>query len=151
MSWSTGLPGVLKWCTNLARTRVRGVGRRARGFTLLEIIVAFTILAVALVSLLQAFGTGLRGLSAAQASAGAVMIARSKLEEVGLTIPLRDGESSGETDQGYEWRVSISRIEDPDLAEVFTSFVVPYRVEVSVKGANGGAEKLVTMRLGEPE
>jgi general secretion pathway protein I len=150
MSWSTGLPGVLKWCTSRVQARVRA-GGRARGFTLLEIIVAFTILAVALVSLLHAFGSGLRGLGAAQASAGAVMIARSKLEEVGLTIPLQEGESSGDTDQGYEWRVSISRIEDPDLAEVFTSFVVPYRVEVDVNGTNGGAIKLVTMRLGEPE
>lgn len=150
MSWSTGLLGVLKWCTSRARVRSRA-GGRARGFTLLEIVIAFTILAVALVSLLHAFGTGLRGLGAAQASAGAVMIARSKLEEVGLTIPLHEGESTGDTDQGYEWRVSITRIEDPDLAEVFTSFVVPYRVEVAVDGANGGAVKLVTMRLGEPE
>ncbi len=57
--------------------------RRARGFTLLEVIVAFTILSVALIGLLQAFATGMRGLGAAQASATAVMHARSKLDEIG--------------------------------------------------------------------
>ena len=45
---------------------------RARGFTLIEILVAFTILAVAMVALVQAFSSGLRGLGSAEASAVAL-------------------------------------------------------------------------------
>ena len=152
MSWWTGLPGGSRWRSS--RTRARRVrpsrGRRPRGFTLLEIIVAFTILSVALVGLIQAFGTGLRGLGAAQTSAATVMLARSKLEEVGLTIPLEDGESSGETEDGYRWRVSIVEVEGLDLDDALGSIVIPYRVEVAVTGERGGALTLTTIRLGEP-
>lgn len=147
MSWWTGLPAGSRWRSKRARIRGR---QRPRGFTLLEIIVAFTILSVALVGLIQAFGAGLRGLGAAQASAAAVMLARSKLDEVGLTIPLEDGESNGETEDGYRWRVSIAPVEDPDLGDALAAIAFPYRVEVAVTGDRRGAVTLTTIRLGEP-
>ncbi len=68
---------------------------RTRGFTLLEVLVAFTILAVALVALLRAFSSGLRGLDAAETASIAVQHARSKMAEVGSTIPLEAGAGHG--------------------------------------------------------
>ena len=102
---------MLSWIGSQVVPRYRN-NRRARGFTLLEVIVAFTILSVALIGLLQAFATGMRGLGAAQASATAVMHARSKLDEIGEVIPLEDSEVSGEYDDGYRWEVRITRIEE---------------------------------------
>ena len=104
-SW-IGSPGGSSLRTRRPR---RGRGR-AGGFTLLEVIVAFTILSVALVAILQAMATGMQGLGAAQTSAAAVMHARSKLDEVGQAILLEEGETSGEFDDGYTWRVRIAEL-----------------------------------------
>ena len=122
--------------------------RRARGFTLLEVIVAFTILSVALIGLLQAFATGMRGLDAAQASATAVMHARSKLDEIGEVIPLEDSELSGEYDDGYRWEVRITRIEEDDDAGAPEALALAFDVEVTVTGSRGSAFTLNTLRLG---
>jgi general secretion pathway protein I len=120
---------------------------RARGFTLLEVIVAFTILSVALIGLLQAFATGMRGLGAAQASATAVMHARSKLDEIGEIIPLEDGELSGEYDDGYRWEVRITGVEDNDAGGL-EALALSFDVEVTVTGTRGNAFTLNTLRLG---
>ena len=140
---SIGLPGVPGWLSSPRR--------RAGGFTLLEVVVAFTILAVAMVGLMRAFSSGLRGLDAAQVSTAAVMHARSKLEEVGIAIPLEDGERSGEFDDGYQWRVSMVPLEDPRTSDLAAP-MLPYRVEVTVTApgtAPGGrAFTLDTVRLG---
>ena len=77
------------------------------GFTLLEILVAVTILAVSLVALMRAFSTGLTGIGLAEARATAVAHARAKLEEVGTVIALEAGDLEGEWVDRYRWQVAI--------------------------------------------
>ena len=159
MSWWTGSPGGSSlWSSRPPRrgrrgrrgSRGRARGRRG-GFTLLEVIVAFTILSVALVGLLQAFATGMHGLSAAKTSATAVMHARSKLDQVGQAIQLEDGETSGEFDDGYAWRVRIAEAQFEDQDQVAGSLAVAFEVEVRVNAPQGRAVTLRTLRLGAPE
>ena len=120
---------------------------RARGFTLIEILVAFTILAVAMVALVQAFSSGLRGLGSAEASAVALAHARAKLEEIGSVIPLEAGEVAGEFDDGYRWTALIRAHESGDGAELDATPVQPFEVEVTVSGERGGAVTLRSLRL----
>ncbi len=135
---------------------------RSGGFTLLEVLVAFTILAVALGALLQAFSTGLRGLGAAEAHANAVSHARSKLDEVGALIPLEEGVQSGAFDsdafdsgafdsgafdEGYRWTVSIQPYEPSEAAEWGDLSVVPYDVTVTVAWGRESSVTLRTLRL----
>ena len=148
MLWSIGSRGGLNSGTERPPKPRRTPGRRVGGFTLLEVIVAFTILAIALVGLLQAFATGMKGLSAAQASAAAVMHARSKMDEIGQTIVLEDGELSGEFSDGYSWSVIIARVEDPGDFGRVQPIAIPYEVEVRVAGPRGGGLTLKTLRLG---
>ncbi len=136
---------MLSWIGSRAGPSLKNRGR-ARGFTLLEVIVAFTILSVALIGLLQAFTTGMRGLSAAQASAAAVMHARSKMDEIGQVIALEESELSGEFGDGYRWEVRITRIESED--DEAEAMAVPFDVEVTVTGDRGNAFTLDTLRLG---
>lgn len=126
-------------------------GRKA-GFTLIEVIVAFTILAVALVALMQAFSGGLSGLAAAEAQALAVAHARAKLEEVGVTLPLAPGEFEDEFDDGYRWRVRISPSPTQPPSEFGEAALLLYAVEVEVisRPGQGGGVTLNTVRLGTP-
>ena len=55
---------------------------REEGFTLVEALVAFAILAVVLISLYEAMGTGLRSFGAAAKVEEAVLIAQSQLDRI---------------------------------------------------------------------
>jgi prepilin-type N-terminal cleavage/methylation domain-containing protein len=80
------------------------------GFTLLEVLVAFAVLAVMIVPILQVFGGGLGTRETARAYSTAALLARSKLAEVGSGEALDEGETAG-TFENYEWRRTISRTE----------------------------------------
>lgn len=121
--------------------------RRSGGFTLLEVIVAFTILAVALTALLQAFSSGLRGLSGAGVSAVAVLHARSKVDELGVAAPLEPGEQGGTFDDGYRWDAVIREQEPAHDAEPVVAGVVAYEIEVTITAPDGAGVRLTTLRL----
>ena len=118
-------------------------------------LVAFTILAVALVALLRSFSSGLRGLDAAAAATAAVQHARSKIEEVGAVIPLEPGIEEGSFEDGYQWRVVIEPHELVDAAAAESMPLLPYEIEVTVTGpgtgpgtgTRGGAVTLRSLRL----
>jgi general secretion pathway protein I len=135
------------WTGSAAGSRSSGERRRARrGFTLIEVLVAFTILAVAMVAVIQAFSTGLRGLSAAEATATAVMHARAKLDEVGVIIALEPGEHEGAFDDGFAWHAVVRPHE---VAEELATGVSTYEVEVTVSWDEGRRVRLQTLRLGQ--
>jgi general secretion pathway protein I len=141
-SWRTGLAGAWKsWIRQLR-------GERAGGFTLLEVIIAFTILALALGTLLQAFTTGLRGLNLAEGYAMAVMHAKSKLEEVGRIVPVEEGAESGEFEDGFRWVVAISPFEAPEDANWSQLDMAPFNVTVTVAWDDTREVTLNTLRLG---
>ena len=121
------------------------------GFTLLEVIVAFTILAFAMTALSQAFSGGLRGLEAAGTRAAAVQYARSKLDEVGMTVPLEEGEHTGTFADGTPWTVTIGPLPGGGEEDLLTSEVLAYRVQVTVPVDRQRPVTLTTVRLGPIE
>ncbi|HYN38145.1 MAG TPA: prepilin-type N-terminal cleavage/methylation domain-containing protein [Rhodospirillales bacterium] len=109
MCRSTGSPDALPSTTSSGASPGRSDRRDGdAGFTLLEVLVAFAVLAVMLVPILQVFGGGLGIAQTARGYAEAAMLARSKLAEVVATGKLREGESSGDFGpRGYRWRASV--------------------------------------------
>lgn len=69
-----------------------------RGFTILEVLVAFLLAALLLAVILSGFSTGLSGLARTGKTAQAALIAQSRLAELGVLESLTAGEYSGTTE-----------------------------------------------------
>jgi hypothetical protein len=110
-------------------------------------LVALTILSVAFAAVLQAFGTGFRGLRASESHAVAVMHARSTLDAVAATVPLEAGELSGSYDDGYRWIARIRPYQSEEEAEARLQRLLPYEIEVIVSWEGDRSVSLKTLRL----
>jgi general secretion pathway protein I len=129
-----------------ARGRRRQRRKRARGFTLLEVLVAFAILALALAALVQTFGSGMRGVAASERHVMAALMARSLLERVGHDIPLEAGAVSGE-DGAFAWTVSMRRAGRTERRGNDQLVEIPYDVTVTVAWTGGRGVTLESYRL----
>ena len=123
-----------------------------RGFTLIEILVAFVIVALALGALLQVFATGLRSSSAAENYTIAALLAESKLAAIGIEEPLEEGGQSGEFDNGFRWETNVRPYDDG--GSTFTPGAIQaFEVTVTVKWGGVVRERtvsLATLRLKTP-
>ncbi len=105
---------------------------RSKGFSLLEILVAFTVLALSLSILLKIFSTGVNTAFVAEEYTAAVQIAESLMVTTGVEKELQIGESTGINDEKYHWRTQINVINNPvngedDLAIEFLHINVAVR------------------------
>lgn len=89
--------------------------RHERGFSLLEVVVAFAILALSLGLLLQVFSRALNTTALSGVYSRAVTLAEERLNAVGIDIPLELGSYSGEPEDDLNWQVYIDSY---DLGEV---------------------------------
>jgi general secretion pathway protein I len=88
--------------------------KRTRGFTLLEVLVAFVILAVGMGMLLAMLSRGLNQVRRAQDETEASLHAQSLLDSLGVIEPLAEGERDGEFEGGrYRYRLQVREVEDP--------------------------------------
>jgi general secretion pathway protein I len=124
---------------------------RTQGFTLLEVLVAFTILALVMGAVLQIFSGGLRTAEIARNHAVGALLAESKLAAIGIEEPLVAGERTGTFDNGFRWRYSIDPYQEQDGAQEEQEELMPYRLIVTVdwgSPGSGGSVTLTTLRLG---
>lgn len=82
--------------------------RQNSGFTLLEVLVALSILGIAITILLQLFSSNLRALSASEDYISAVTIAEAKMREILDDKDLSEKSWNETTDDGYNMDVSIN-------------------------------------------
>jgi general secretion pathway protein I len=107
----------------------RASRRRTQGFTLLEVLVAFALLATAAVLLLGLLSNGLRDVGLAERRGEATLHARSLLDNAGRMERLRPGSRSGAVDNGrYRWTLSVTRVADPIPAPLIEDNQDPNRV-----------------------
>jgi general secretion pathway protein I len=139
--------------------RARGQG----GFTLLEVMVAFVILAASLGLLLGMLSRGLHQVTAARSETEATLHAHSLLDQLGTLEPLAVGARDGEFDDGrYRWRLQVAPAADPapppppaegappPQAMVGANAPVLYRVRLDVEWGDAGPTQqlhLETLRL----
>jgi general secretion pathway protein I len=92
---------------------VRSV-RGQRGFTLIEVVVAFALLALALTFLLASLSGATRQIRIASDSSRATLHAQSLLAQAGVGETLQPGRRQGTFDAGrYRWVLEIAPYVDP--------------------------------------
>ena len=80
----------------LAAPVVSGRGRSQRGLSLIEVLVAFVVLALTLGVILQIFSGGLRNARLSDAYTRALLLAETRLEAEGSEQALVPGETAGQ-------------------------------------------------------
>jgi type II secretory pathway pseudopilin PulG len=114
----------------------------------LEVLVAFMILALALSALIQAFSQSIRSSTVAEERATAVMLARSKMAEIGRSIPLVESELGGNFAGGLGWQLTISSREDTDIDAGDGATLNIYDIVLIVDRDNSGLVEVRSLRVG---
>jgi len=133
-------------------------GRRGeRGFALLEILVAFVILALGLGAISVGVATAMRSDGRTQTQRDAIRLAQSRLEAEGVSRMLVPGRREGRIASNYKWREVVTaadiKAEPPVLPDVKAGQatvgggVAAFWVEMTVQAPDGTAVKLGVLKL----
>jgi general secretion pathway protein I len=106
---------------------------KQKGFSLLEILIAFSILALSLGILLKIFSGGVNNAVVAEDYSAAVQIAESLMAKTGVETPLQTSQESGLENDKYNWLVEISPFEfNPENIDITNLTAVLFKVKVIV-------------------
>jgi prepilin-type N-terminal cleavage/methylation domain-containing protein len=139
--------------------------RRQRGFALLELLVAFVILALGLSAILTGVAFAMRSDGHTQMTQIMFRLAQSRLEEAGVSEELVAGHREGRIAGNFRWQETITavhietRLSAPQNAKPDAKSdtkpaqsgdnrsVVSYWVEVTVQAADGTVARLAALKL----
>jgi len=119
--------------------------KRQRGYTLLEVIVAFALLALALTLLLGTLSGGVRQVRAADDVTRASLHAQSLLAGLDMDGPLHPQQREGSFEQGrYRWRLEIQPWLDPRPPQAPPLAGAPrlLQLDLDVRWGEGAAERI---------
>ena len=131
-----------------AASLLRARGRRGAaggqgGFTLIEIVVAFVLLALIFSTGFELFSSGMRRAADLEDQSRAILIAQSRLAVTGLEEQPKQGTVQGQSEDGrFQWAVAITPTDEaqppPDQPQPGPGTFMLYRVDVKVdwKGAD---------------
>lgn len=91
--------------------------RTQAGFSLLEMLAAFSIMAIALGVLMRVFGGATRSARIAEEYSRAVIAAESVLDDVGVETPLAPGVTEGRFGEEFRWILRIAPVPIPALEQ----------------------------------
>ena len=131
---------------------------RQRGYTLIEVLVAFSVLALALTFLLGTLSGSTRQVRWSSDAGRAALHARSLLADVGVGEALEPGREEGVLEDGrYRWQLEVAPWVDPLLPpnapeDPFAPRLLRLHLELAW-GEGGPGQRLAveSLRLVQPE
>ena len=122
-----------------------------RGFTLLEILIAFTVLATLGGILLQLIQGGLRNVDSAERITHAALLARSKLHELIVADAIVAGTDNGSFDDGYRWQLELTPYSEEEYGPLPESSLRGLRTRLVIEWQPDGRYQLDTLLLARGE
>lgn len=129
---------------------------KKNGFTLLEILVAFTLMAMTFGTIMQIISGSSKNAVKASNNTRIAMLAQSKLDELGLFEKLEEGSNSGDFDDNNSWELVIEPYDVPyegDISQDFST-VELMDVTLTITSRQGNKEKVTefkTLRAVTPD
>ena len=138
------------------RRRSHSFPGRARGYTLIEVIVAFALLALALTLLLGSLTNAARQVHWADGAGRATLYAQSLLSQAGVGVALQAGTRSGDFEhERYHWTMDVRPYVTPGAVKpaVTADGAQLFEVDLQIEWGPSAAQhlQLQTLRLSRPE
>lgn len=131
-------------------TSLRKFTGSAGGFTLIEVLVALTVLSLSLAIIYAVFSASIRGNRVAEEYEQATLIAESKLNSMGIEEPIQEGSTSGNWNDRFRWNAVVAPYHEQGRDETKDVLRRPLTVTVTVSWGDPGDVKsvaLTTLRL----
>jgi general secretion pathway protein I len=129
------------------------VKSRAKGFTLLEILVAFVVFALAFGVVLELLSSSLNQTRRAREFTQAALWAKSMMDSVGVEEKLEEGRDAGEFDKTYSYELEISEYQLPSETPPQAGLYQPlqtFKVHLKVSWAGRSAD-FYTLKMTQRE
>lgn len=134
----------------LRTSSLPGYRDRSKGFTLLEVMLAFVIFALSFATVLEIMAGSMRSVGRANDDTEVALLAQSLMDLVGNEIPIEDGQYSDVAMDHYNWEMIISFYDavgesddtimsTPELAE--NSGIELYRVDLYLDWETGRRQR----------
>lgn len=116
-----------------------------RGFTLIEMIAAFLVFAIAIGLLMQVLAGAMRNARQSSDYTMAALWAQSKLDGVGVVERVEEGHTSGRFDDTFAWDLDVKEVdphdvEPPPVVAAGRAGAGPQTASAAEAGAGGGID-----------
>lgn len=106
--------------------------KKSKGFTLLEMLVAFTLLAITFGTIMQIIGGSTKNTMKAAHNTKIAMLSQSKMDELGLHEKIEEGSTNGDFDDTTSWEMIIEEYEVPSEGDNSQDVVAIELMEITL-------------------
>jgi general secretion pathway protein I len=122
---------------------------RQAGFSLIEMVAAFLVFAIAIGILMSILASSMHSTRTSSDYTMAALWAESKLDVVGVGEPIEAGSSNGRFDDTYSWEMQIQQV-DPTSVEPPPQQYATNGAGSAMQNQNPGLQQRVTSSAGNP-
>ena len=126
---------------------VRGkLSSLSAGFTLLEVVVAMTIVGIGVVTLLEIFSVGLRLGSRSSAATEAMTYGRQAMDEILLRRKIEEGAQQGSLNERTRWKLGIAPVRESSDTLSLSSAWELKEITLDMRVTDAGRDRTVELR-----
>ena len=118
----------------------------AAGFTLLEVVVAMTIVGIGVVTLLEIFSMGLRLGSRSSTATEAITYGRQAMDEILLRRKIEEGAQQGSLNEKTRWKLAIEPVKEPSDTLSLSSAWELKEITLDMRVTEAGRDRTVELR-----